>query len=812
MVAVADRITVDLGGLIAEGDDWVIDIGGLIFTTYTVVAGDDLNDVAAGLAGLIDAHGDLLAVARGGSLLIVDESGPVAGVILTPPTDSTVVLGELPTALVLEGAVIVGEVWTLVTDSETFTYTVMVDNRLVDVAAGLAEDINTDSADANLFAVAEGASLVIDALDSAAIGIGELRLIVPSGSTLMLGPDPAAVTIVELSGTAVTGDRWQIDDLVYVVRGGDDLIDVARRLAEEAVLAEKPYTVAVLGTTLVFVHPDDIAFTASPVFAHGTITLSEQAEFESAVALLAGDVAEDEIWKVTIGAVEATYTAVAGDTTADVAEGLAQDITDNLTDYVAFTNDRTLIIVRVVGSGPFTPTYSIAPMAGESAVSDPRITPAAGGAIVKRAALPPSPITEQNVNVVLITGASATQHGYRVQTGDTTAIVGQGIVADINVNADEAFFASLIDGVGPDSDGLYIINLEQLDFELANPEPDSDAASTVVVALQANHVFAGEVWTLIIDDGTFTTVHAHVVVEGETPEDVARELANNVLLSSAVGFTGIADGQQIIIVNLTNVSFTVAVEVSPVGQISIIEAREPSEPEAGNEYFFRPVNLNTRVEEADQVDTLNVYNNNSPENEGGELTDRALTGLGMGGNTIIAGRELPGGIEYRELEVLNVGLGTGVDDFTITSTHGVATNIDFGRDDDIVHVVAITGHTTLLGNAGNDDILVSSDAASSLVDPVLGLLTVDGGAGSDDLTIDDSGEVIANVGLLTGTTLTGLDLPSVAEVQRIVVQAAGGTYTLRIADDRIDSAAVTTTVIELAGTPVDGDQWSVTIN
>ena len=50
--------------------------------------------------------------------------------------------------------------------------------------------------------------------------------------------------------------------------------------------------------------------------------------------------------------------------------------------------------------------------------------------------------------------------------------------------------------------------------------------------------------------------------------------------------------------------------------------------------------------ELNQVDTLNVFNDDSPAADVGQLTSTRLTGLGMGGDTVIAGRKLNGGISY----------------------------------------------------------------------------------------------------------------------------------------------------------------------
>ena len=52
------------------------------------------------------------------------------------------------------------------------------------------------------------------------------------------------------------------------------------------------------------------------------------------------------------------------------------------------------------------------------------------------------------------------------------------------------------------------------------------------------------------------------------------------------------------------------------------------------------------MNEEDQVDTLNVFNGDSPAHDVGVLTDSTLTGFGMGTGLTLAGRTFSGGITY----------------------------------------------------------------------------------------------------------------------------------------------------------------------
>ena len=87
------------------------------------------------------------------------------------------------------------------------------------------------------------------------------------------------------------------------------------------------------------------------------------------------------------------------------------------------------------------------------------------------------------------------------------------------------------------------------------------------------------------------------------------------------------------------------------------QADYPTTPDTDDRYFFTPVNPNLRVTESDQVDTLNVFHGNSLSDDVGLLTADRLSGLGMGGETVIAGRTFAGGIELIDLDEINIELG-----------------------------------------------------------------------------------------------------------------------------------------------------------
>ncbi|MDA1232620.1 MAG: hypothetical protein O2856_17760, partial [Planctomycetota bacterium] len=215
-------------------------------------------------------------------------------------------------------------------------------------------------------------------------------------------------------------------------------------------------------------------------------------------------------------------------------------------------------------------------------------------------------------------------------------------------------------------------------------------------------------------------------------------------------------------------------------------------------YYYAPINPNVLVDESDQVDSLIVDNSDSPSHDTGVLTGTRLTGLGMGPDTVIGNRTLAGGISYLNLEVLKIALGVGNDRLTIESTHAGTTTVDSGAGNDVITVQNVVGHTFIESGAGTDEIVVSS--RQRLVDEIGALLTVIGGAGDVTLQVDDTADSKDNQGILTPTTLTGLDMPGVPEIQTVTVLAAGGTYRLSHAGD---SGILTTAALSYDATATE---------
>ena len=176
----------------------------------------------------------------------------------------------------------------------------------------------------------------------------------------------------------------------------------------------------------------------------------------------------------------------------------------------------------------------------------------------------------------------------------------------------------------------------------------------------------------------------------------------------------------------------------------------------GPQPIHNPVNLPGQGEEDETythdilVDDLNeeasldrifVHDTADTENRTGILTANRLSGFGMGEEAIIGGTLFQAGFGYVDFEEITLALGSGDDRLDVYSTHD--------------------GETTIFANAGNDVVNAGdpvSGASGAVVDGISGLLTIDGGTGENALNVDDTGDRKDNFGILTGASLTGLNM------------------------------------------------------
>lgn len=150
-----------------------------------------------------------------------------------------------------------------------------------------------------------------------------------------------------------------------------------------------------------------------------------------------------------------------------------------------------------------------------------------------------------------------------------------------------------------------------------------------------------------------------------------------------------------------------------------------------SKYAVTRMSPNFFAVEAEQIDYVFVYNEDSPADnigaragmlqdsttlgfEGNSLVEsfatqmdgKWLSGLGMGSEPLLIGGDYhPYGITYGDMEVMEINMGDGKDEFTITDTHVRAdgfqtwTIINTGRGDDIIYTTLNTDVEVLAAGA-----------------------------------------------------------------------------------------------------------------
>ena len=161
-------------------------------------------------------------------------------------------------------------------------------------------------------------------------------------------------------------------------------------------------------------------------------------------------------------------------------------------------------------------------------------------------------------------------------------------------------------------------------------------------------------------------------------------------------------------------------------------------PLVGEAYYYAPFNANLAVDELDQVDVLNVYNGDSPSDDRAILTSNRLTGLGMGPDTVIAGRAFSGGIGFEAMEEVNLDLGSGNDTLTVESTPTGLVTIGAGAGNDLIMLENASANIQIFGETDDDIILVGSSSLDSDGDGLLDAweLSWDGISSLGDLSGD----------------------------------------------------------------------------
>ncbi|MDX6411834.1 MAG: mucin9, partial [Gaiellaceae bacterium] len=723
------------------------------------------------------------------------------------------------TAIATVGPDVAGKTWALTLGGTTYSYTAKTGDTLFAVAANIAAAVNAGTAGFHATLNADG-TLALTKPTSASF----TTTLTGPGSTISSDGASGHTATTTLSGYA-TGVTWTLKldaaTFTYTSKTGDTLTSVAAALAtaiNNNVAAGFHATPA--GAVLTLTKPFSSTFTSAVSTGTGSVaTTDDTTRGHFATATLTAPVLVGDTWTLTLDGKPYTYTALAaGKTLGDVAAGLAAKvnagtgfaatqaraaatITDGAATHVSAQfgeragfdprmNDFAYAVTFLQAGGAST-TLDVGSVSSDIlSVASPAAIPVSfsltgtGGAVAAEFIGTPDQSQLASIHwtqaVVQLTGIAVVGEVWTLRLGDSTFSVNVDAANAVPSRIAQAL-AAQVANAGYDVDQrvsltgdskLVITNkgaafTAQLSIQKAADSADTAGASTVsgVTTDVAGHTWtnaaiqvltrgqAGNVWSFTLNGTTVSTT----VRADDTIGDVVQRLANAVAGNDLTkGYAPLVSGSRIVFASDW-----------PAGK----------QPATGTDYFISAVNLNFRVHEETQVDTLNVFNGNSPAPDVGFLTDSTLTGLGMGISSVIAGRIIPGGITYANLEAVNVNLGYGDNTFTVLSTHAGSTTITSGKGKDTINVVTISGHTTIETGKGNDTINVTN---AGLVDQIAGLLTLDGGADADTVNVNDGADQNPNTGTLSGTTLTGLGMPTVSEVQRLFVQAIGGSYKLSI--------------------------------
>ena len=186
------------------------------------------------------------------------------------------------------------------------------------------------------------------------------------------------------------------------------------------------------------------------------------------------------------------------------------------------------------------------------------------------------------------------------------------------------------------------------------------------------------------------------------------------------------------------------------------------------QFILRQTNPNLLVDEATQVDTLNLSDADDPANTTGMITNSRITGLGMGGDTTIGGIAQLGGIGFSNLEEIGINLGNGTNHFTIDTNDDVYTGqliVNGGSGKDTIDVLSLGGHT-YINTKGGDDVVNVSDRVKTL-QSMQSLLTIAGDVPQAVVTALAHG---SPAGISQGQATDG--------TQQLLIEATGGTFKL----------------------------------
>jgi Ca2+-binding RTX toxin-like protein len=252
---------------------------------------------------------------------------------------------------------------------------------------------------------------------------------------------------------------------------------------------------------------------------------------------------------------------------------------------------------------------------------------------------------------------------------------------------------------------------------------------------------------------------------------------------------------------------------------------ETPDVDESSEYAITTLSVNFFVDENTQVDFMFVHDEDSPADSTGVLTPTRLFGLNMGPDLVIGGQRRPGGITYGDLEVLEINLGAGNNNFTVLGTHtredgyqtwtflNTGDDIEFnGVQGDTVTVklnseeeITASGTVTTAENADADENIFSTTvtldqafANGSLAGQLIRI--VEDGLGENDAEADGQmRRIINNVGNVLTVDRVWEFIPD-GEIYEIVNEADGAfAVNTQGGDDTVDASASSLGIVIFGG-------------
>ncbi len=582
------------------GDVITVNIGSTL-VSYTVLAGDSIDDIGVALADLVDLENGVAASYNVDTNLITIT--PDNAVVITSDVAKTTFseneatsendqdassgsagVKQVVSATFEDSTVSPGEVFSVtITDEggvpEIFSYTAAAGNSLVTVLNKLATAINA-SAGVNVSAVRSGSSLFITA-DAAG---NEFEVSILGDARVLTGNvDPTSpteqITSVDLGAVPYDeGDvvNINIDGVIvatYTVQAGDstDAIGSALEFINDDYFAEYSDGVLVVtgtnGGSVFTVTPEVVNAEVSESGTTDTTIEAVDAEAEVHTIDLTGTSYDaGDILTLTISGTEYSYTVQAGDTPENVASELAA-----LAAAGGATVDGTVVYVTGNADGSsFDVVFDVDNFGlHENAVTETVVTPNVE-AVEPVAQKDVISFTDESLDVgdkftITIDGASVS---YYVQDGDTTINdVLSNLVSLINAN--DQFPVASLNGLeitltarvagtsfeteaavenasaGVDDNGLDVNTTVQ---------NQTAQAQISTVSIGEGPFDAGDVITITIDDdATFTYT---VEENGATAADIASAVA--ALFSTSSKVTAEAVDGEIVLTGVDNDGFTIS--------------------------------------------------------------------------------------------------------------------------------------------------------------------------------------------------------------------------------------------------------------